>query len=896
MSVAAGTRIGPYQVTSLIGAGGMGEVYRARDTALGRDVALKVLPAAFAQDAERIARFRREAQVLASLNHPGIAAIYGLESSGSVSALALEFVDGDDLSAIIARGPLPIDDAIDVARQIAEALEAAHDAGVVHRDLKPANIKRRADGSVKVLDFGLAKAVDPAGSGQSGAASTQTSPAMTGIGMILGTAAYMSPEQAKGRSVDRRADIWAFGVVLFEMLTGRQLFAGETVSEVLAAVLRQDLDWTPLPRETRPSVRRLLERCLDRDPRTRLRDIGEARVALASPALAAGASAAPSAPSHGLRAPIWVTAAVAIASAVAAALWFRGGSPPAPAVARFDVAPPAGTTLSLAIRPAVSIAPDGSTVVFAAARAGITQLYRRRRGDPDATALTGTEGASNPVISPDGRAVAFFADNTLKTVPLPFDGPVSTVVGGLNDPRGVTWVDESTMVYGPNATDGLMKIRIGGTPAPFSTLDGARNERTHRWPVALAGGRAVAFTVGTMASPDSYEDAAIDLVVVATGERRPQFLKGASMIVGDAGESLFFARGGVIHSVAFDAGRLTTSGQPVPLVPGITGDVTTGAAQAALAADGTLIYVPGESAMGTVRRLVWVDGSSTATPLPGLPDALYNDIRLSPDGSKIAVIVGASGSGDVWLYDIAATTFTRLTFTGRNSSPLFSADSRTVYYADIDPTGLHTVVWRRPADGSRDAERVAGVDSRANLTVLEKDSVIVDYYGLVQSKTNVVRIPFTAGAKPETLAGTPFDEYSAALSPDRRWLAYQSDDTGRFEIYVRDLWPAGGRRQVSTTLGEEPKWSPDGHTLYYRADDVVMAVPIDTTGGTFSAGKPRAFARGAYNLRSDTGISYDVDRKLPRLVMIRPAVDRQTPPTVRVVLNWLAELTAKAGR
>jgi serine/threonine-protein kinase len=893
MSVVAGTRIGPYQVTSLIGAGGMGEVYRARDTALGRDVALKVLPEAFAQDAERIARFRREAQVLASLNHPHIAAIYGLESTGKTSALALEFVDGEELSAIIARRALAIDDAVEVARQIAEALEAAHDAGVVHRDLKPGNIKRRPDGSVKVLDFGLAKAVDSTGAGPSDAASTQTSPAMTGFGMILGTAAYMSPEQAKGRPVDRRADIWAFGVVLFEMLTGRQLFAGETVSEVLAAVLRQDVDWTSLPSETPPGVRRLLGRCLDRDPRTRLRDIGEARVALSSPALATSASSsAPGAPSRGLRAPIWVTAAVAIVSAVAAALVFRGERPPAPPVARFDVSPPPGTTLSLAIRPAVSISSDGSTIVFAAARDGVTRLYRRRRGDGDAAPLPGTEAGSNPVISPDGRSVAFFADNAMKIAL--FDGPVSTVVSALNDPRGLTWVDASTIVYGPGATAGLMRITLGGgPPTVFTTLDAKRNERSHRWPVAIAGGRAVALTIGTIDSPDSYEDAAIDVVTVAGGERT-QLFKGASMVLGDAAGSLLVVRSGVLQAVPFDSGRLSTSGQPVPLVKGVTGDMTTGGSHAALGRDGTLIYIPGDAENVNARRLVWADGSSV-TPLPGLGEALYNDIRISPDGSKIAILIGTSGSGDVWLYDIAATTSTRLTFSGRNSSPVWTADSRTIYYAAIDPAGTSTVVWRRPADGSRDPERVTSVDSRANLSALEKDAVIVDYYGLVRDKTNVVRIPFAAGAKPETLAGTPFDEYGSALSRDGRWLAYQSDETGPFQIYVRDLSPGGGRRPVSTSLGEEPKWSPDGRTLYYRADDVVMAVAVDTTGG-FSAGKPRVFVRDVFNLRSDTGISYDVDRKQPRLVMIRQAVDRQTPPTVRVVLNWFAELGAKTGR
>jgi serine/threonine-protein kinase len=308
--------------------------------------------------------------------------------------------------------------------------------------------------------------------------------------------------------------------------------------------------------------------------------------------------------------------------------------------------------------------------------------------------------------------------------------------------------------------------------------------------------------------------------------------------------------------------------------------------------DGTLVYVPGDAAMGIVRRLVWVEPSGTITPLAGLADALYNDIRISPEGTKIAVLIGASGSGDVWLYDVGRTTFTRLTFTGRNSTPTWSADGQSVYYSEIEPTGLKSIIWRRPADGSRAAEQVTTVDSRANITAIQTDAAIVDYYGLTQNKTNVLRVPFKADAKSETLVGTQYDEYGAALSRDERWLAYQSDETGRFEIYVRDLSPGGGRHQVSTTLGEEPKWAPDGKTLYYRSDDLLMAVPVETVGA-FSSGKARVFFKGAHNLRSDTGISFDVDRKLPRLLMIRPAVDRQSPPVVRVVLNWFTELGLK---
>jgi serine/threonine-protein kinase len=910
MPLSAGTRLGSYEIIASIGAGGMGEVYLARDTQLGRDVALKVLPEAFAQDAERLARFRREAQVVASLNHPNIAAIYGLESGAGASALALEFVSGEDLAARIARGPIPIDEAVAIARQIADALEAAHEQGIVHRDLKPANIKLKpawapastrvsngplaptrsapdvSDCVVKVLDFGLAKALAPDAASAT-AEATMTSPAMTAMGMILGTAAYMAPEQAKGRPVDRRADIWAFGVVLFEMLTGRQMFPGETVSDVLAAVLRQDIDWTHLPAATPPAVRRLLARCLDRDPRTRLRDIGEARVALSSPERAAPApdEPAPATASSRQRVFVWATIALALALGVVSVLWWRGPAPVAQPVVRFDLAPPDGATLNLATRPTVGISPDGRTIVFAAMRDGVSRLYVRRRDEVEALPIAGTEGASNPVVSPDGRFVAFFANNTLKKVP--FDGPVVTLVSGLGDTRGIAWLDAATIVYGPGAIDGLMRVGAdGGSPVVLTTVDQAKGERTHRWPAVVPGGRAVLFTTGLIENPDTYENAPIDLVIVATGERRTLF-KGGSFAIPTTAGRLLIARGGSLHAVAFDAERLVTEGQVSAFVQGIAGDVTTGAAHASIAADGTLVYVPGDAHLGSNRRLAWLDAAGTISPVPGLAEAVYNDVSFSPDGSKLAVLVGPSGSGDVWIYDIGRTTFTRFTFTGTNATPVWSADGRAIYYASVESTGRKTVLWRRPADGSRDAEQVVAIDSRAYITALEKDAAIVAYYGMRQIMTNIVRVPFAAGAKPVTLVGTNFDEYAAALSRDGRWLAYQSDESGRYEVYVRDLAPGGGQHQISTALGEEPRWSSDGQTLYYRADESIMAVPIDTRRGTFVAGTPRIVFKGAYNLRSDTGNSFAVDPRTDRLLMIRPAVERQTPAVLRVVLNWM---------
>ncbi len=878
----------------------MGEVYRAEDPRLNRHVAIKVLPEAFALDAERLARFTREAQSLAALSHPNIAAVFGVEETSGTRALVMELVEGQDLSVRIARGRLPLDEALPIARQIAEALEAAHEAGIIHRDLKPANIKIKSDGGVKVLDFGLAKAMDAAPSDPAGPSDrrtlgpTMTSPALTAMGLILGTAAYMAPEQARGRRVDRRADIWAFGIVLFEMLTGKVAFAGDTVTDVIAAVVTRDPDWTALPADTPDALRRLLSRCLDKDPRRRLRDIGEAGLAvaeiIAAPPDAPGESAQAAPRPRTTRG--WMLAVGALAVALTGAGYFAGRSagPREPGIQRFEIQVPSGTSLRTENRPVIAISPDGMAIAFTALGEGASQLYVRRRDEADARVLAGTEGASNPVFSPDGRWVLFVAGPELKKVSV--DGLV-VALASVSDPRSAAWLDEATVVFSPNPDRELFTVSAaGGEPKALTTMNTAGGERTHRWPTAMPGGKAVLFTVGNLSSPDNYDQADIDAVIVATGERKRVF-RGASMARYVPTGHLLLAREGSLYAVPFDAASLEVSGDIVPVLPGVATDSTTGAAHFDVADDGTLIYLAGGTT-NVDRRMFWVTPAAPPEPLPNLPAAVYNDPKISPNGRLVALLTGPSGSGDVWVYDVERAISTRLTFDATNATPAWSEDSRFVYYAAIS-AGTGTTFWRKPADGSREAEKVAELPGkRAFLQHVEPggESLLLDV--LEGGNTDVVRVPMSTGAATVPLVAGPANEYGAVASPDGRRVVYATTESGVSEIFVRDLAQGGGRWQVSTRGGEEPRWSADGRELFYRFDTRLFSVRVEP-GPQFRVGAPRVAVDGIYNLRSDTSMSYDVDPKGARFLMIRPATSEASADitTVRVVLNWLDELREK---
>ena len=928
LSLSPGTRIGSYEIAALIGAGGMGEVYRARDTKLNRDVALKILPHNLAADPERLARFTREAQMLASLNHPNIAHIHGVEDSSEVPALVMELVEGEDLAQRLARGPIPIEETIPIARQVAEALETAHEQGIIHRDLKPANVKVRADGVVKVLDFGLAKLAGPPEGGpyvpaaSAGSARpdlsvspTFTSPAaMTAMGVIIGTAAYMAPEQAKGKATDKRADIWAFGVVLSEMLTGRPIFEGETVTEVLAAIMLKPPDLTALPPRTPPAIRLLIDRCLEKDPKLRLRDIGEARLALAAlSSRAAHESGGPEGPPLRIASrrnvARWLAVSAAVLTIALATtgwlLWRATRAASSGPIIRYDVRPPDKASLALAARPNVALSPDGSTLVFAAASEGVQRLYVRTRDASDPRAIPGTEGATYPVFSQDGTEVAFYVTARLHKIRL--DGSASRLVGGDVvdtsvqdlDPRGLAWLPDRTIVYAPAAAGPLYRISAdGGKPEALTHLIETKNERTHRWPSALPDGKTVLFTVGTLGQPDNYDDATIEAVDVASGKRQLVMHGAASARYVSTGH-LLFTRASVLYAVPFDVNRLSISGSPVPVVEGVNGDTTTGAAHLAIANDGTLAYMPGNS-QGGVNQLTWVDRQNAVKPLP-LPTGLFFDPQISPDGTRATVVwetVASGSGGDVWVTDLERNTFTRLSFSGSATTPTWSPDGKTIYYVYLDPSGRRSDIMRMPADGSRRAETVVSVDALVYLSGISPDgtSALITYRNRVagSGRDDVVKIALAKDAKVEQLVATPSDEFGGAWSPDGRFLAYQSDESGRYEIYVRSM-SDGSRWQVSTTGGEEPHWARDGRELFYRNDTKFMAAPV-TTQPAFAPKAPAILFDGTYNLRSDSGVSFAIDADAKRFLMVRPAADANVPSQIRIVVNWFDELRRLTNR
>ncbi|PWT92909.1 MAG: hypothetical protein C5B55_05455, partial [Blastocatellia bacterium] len=692
MSLSPNTTLAHYTITSKIGAGGMGEVYRARDTRLDREVALKLLPLEVSKDLDRLKRFEQEARATSALNHPNILTVYDIGTHDGSPFIVAELLKGEELREQLKDGPLAQRKVIDIAQQITQGLAAAHDKGITHRDLKPENLFVTTDGRVKILDFGLAKLRPQRNEVISSEVATEKQ--ITDPGTIMGTVGYMSPEQVRGQHVDHRSDIFSFGSILYEMLSGQRAFQRETAAETMTAILKEDPgELTTVDSEISLPMTKILQRCLQKKPEQRFQSAHDLAFALEALSTLSGSRPPLNMPAattainqkwfENARV-AWIAAAVLLVSVLAMLPLAVGRlrqpqRTPAPLM-RYDIsAPGPNTTLGLVRWPAIALSPDGSTMAFVGTSDGIARLYIRRRDDPEARPVPGSEGAAQPVFSPSGRWIAFVADFTLKKVQL--DGTVSSVVK-VGDARGASWTSEDTLIYAPDATSGLSRISgIGSTPQEISKLDASKQERTHRWPQVMPNGKAVLFTVGTLDSPDSYENANIEALILATGERR-LILKGASMARYVPTGHLIFARGGGLYAVRFNVETLATQGTTEPVLQGVAGDLTTGAAQFAIADDGTLAYVPG-SPDANVRRLCWADRSGKLTPID-LPAAQYNDIRLSPDGSRAALLTGSSGSGDVWVYDFERAISTRLTFNVINASPVWSADGKNVFYTQID--------------------------------------------------------------------------------------------------------------------------------------------------------------------------------------------------------------------
>jgi len=844
MTLAFGTRLGPYEIASPLGAGGMGEVYRASDTKLKREVAIKVLPEAFARDEERMKRFEREAQVLASLNHPNVAAIYGLEEADGIRALVLELVEGPTLAERIASGPIPLEEAIRIATQIALGLEAAHEKAIIHRDLKPANVKLTKDGDVKILDFGLAKALEV----ESLPIEDTNSPTLTRAtqaGVLLGTAAYMSPEQAKGKSADRRADVWAFGVVFYEMLAGRRAFDGEDVSETLALVLTKEPDWSALPSGLPAWVRRLLSRCLKKDPKKRLQAIGQVRIAFED--------TGEDAPTKGIS--FWPALAGAVVLALGlgvtlGALWPRPSPPPAPPLRlSAELGADASLVTSLDAGRSAALSPDGALLVFVARRGGATrQLYVRRLDELEAASVAGTEGARSPFFSPDGQWIAFFAEGNLKKVAVT-GGAVVTLCEAQGD-RGGTWAEDGTIVFAANAT-GLSRVSsAGGTPEVLTNPDSAAGEVGHHWPQMLPGGR-VLYTVS--ANTGSYDDATIVAQPLPSGPRKILLQGGYHGRYLPSGH-LAYIHDGTLFAAAFDLDRLEVAGPPAPAVEGVASSLTTAVAQFASSDRGALVYVPGES-RDAEFSIDWMDGAGKTEPLRDVPSD-YGSLRFSPDGHRLALDIGERDQRDVWVYEWERDTLSRLTFDpGRDTLPVWTPDGRRIAFAsDRAEKGMRNLYWQR-ADGTGDAERLTVSNNNQWPGSWHPSGKFLAFSEISRQRSmpDIMILPMEGSedsgwkpGNPTVFLNAPFVENNPAFSPDGRWLAYMSRESGEVEVYVRPFPGPGGKWQVSTSGGNFPIWSRIRRELFYLADDERIMVALYTVDGDrFRAEKARLWSEVA---------------------------------------------------
>ena len=898
MTLEPGKKLLHFELIEKLGEGGMGAVWRASDTTLGRDVAIKVLPQLFSEDPERLARFEREAKLLASLNHPNIAAVYGLHEDSGVRFLAMEYVEGEDLSKRLERGPLSVDTTLDVASQMAAGIEAAHERGVVHRDLKPANVIVAPDGRVRLLDFGLAKAYEANADGSDPSMSPTMTSAGTVAGMILGTAAYMSPEQARGKTLDRRTDLWSFGCVLYECLTGDALFAGETVSDSLAAILRKEPNFDALPADTPPMVRLLIQRCLTRDPNKRLRDAGDARLeleqaienpdpaalGLSSPGMAAVAGEAPPAKRSWLP---WVLAALPLLLLIVMQL---SGDDPALSGAtagpiRFHVPLENDRSVLLGDQPVLAISRDGRKIVFAAEdpEQGTRVLYSRNLEQDTVIAIPRTQDARSPFYSPDGKSLAFFASGKLQRV-TPGQGEPIPIADAPNA-RGGVWLEDDTIIYSPDFAKGLWRVSSnGGNAEEILTLDEAAGERTYRWPTVAPDGKTIIFTVGDEKSPNDYDGAHIDAFTLPDGPRK-RLIEGANAARMAGPNRLAYYVNGSIYVMGYDPKANETVGEPVVAIMGVGGDSSSGAAFFDISENGDLVHVAFDDDAGK-SKLVFVerDGSKQALDLPA--DGYFHP-EFSPDGTKILVQIGGRRStidGDIWIYDITDKGLRRITFSGADYYPIWRDDGEKI-------------IFLSGADGSA---KISDADGNNPRIIVPDTNDVFGFPGswsaakgliafvIVGSDTNIHRMEETADSPDqnkiwiEEAAGPNF-------SPDGKYLTYFSPPAGGgSSAYVVEV--DGTRKwQISGDVGVYPRWSPDGKKIFYLANNMpgrpLFEVDVDTTDG-FKFSMPRMVLDDttAFTTITAPAINWDTDGE--RFVFVEPLRDAEGLTRIQVALNW----------
>ena len=828
MPLSKGDQLGPYEIVSPLGKGGMGEVYRARDSKLNRDVAIKVLPEAFANDPGRLARFTREAQVLAALNHPNVAAIYGVEER----ALVIELVEGEDLHC-----PQPVEMAIAYAKQIAEALEAAHEKGIVHRDLKPANIKVTPSGQVKVLDFGLA-AVEQGNAVASGNA--QNSPTLTMMeatqtGLILGTASYMSPEQAAGKTVDKRADVWSFGVVLYEMLAGKKLFEGETVSYTLANVLTGPIDFDALPKETPAQVRALLKRCLDRTVRNRMRDIGEARIALENIGQAPAEVAMPAL--HAGKLPWAAAAAAVVLAAMFGSLYWRAPRPVLHPLQRFDIpfTPPERLHSFLAL------SSNGKRLAYVQRNNdGVQRLYTRLLDQPEGVELPGTDGARSPFFSPDGQWLGFMAYGLLKKILV--EGGTAIRLCDAPDMRGASWGDDGNIVFTPDNRSPLFRVSsAGGTPEQITKLAG--NERTHRYPQVMPGSRTVLFSANDQTN--TYDQSEIQLLTLASGQVKTIYRGGFGARAMDG--NLLWAHEGVLYGAAADLSRGELRGKPLPLLDHLASDGGSGMASFEISPAGILVGMSGAPGLQARRSLFLVDAQGREQKL-ALDRNSFLDLKLSPDGKQLALSTSAQAfKGDIFVLDLATSRLRQVTFTANARNPVWNPDGKQIYFGTnnddsilwmpIDGTGPPTVLFKagtqmkdvRPASVSRDGRTLLLFSSQRQMPVwiLPLDRSDPDHPRAGEAAV----VPGLA------------DVATPVLSPDGHWIAYAARDASlaRRDIYVEPFPRNGAKWRLSETGGTAPAWGGNGSEIFFESasENGIMSVSYRVEGNRFAAEKAR---------------------------------------------------------
>jgi serine/threonine protein kinase len=880
-----GKTLAHYEITSQLGKGGMGEVYQAKDLKLGRDVAIKVLPEEFAQDADRVARFQREAKLLASLNHPNIASIYGLEESGGTNFLVLELVEGDTLADQIKNGPIPVQESLKLALQIAEALEAAHEKGVIHRDLKPANIKITPEGKVKVLDFGLAKAFAGEQADLNLSNSPTLSVAATQQGVILGTAAYMSPEQARGKAVDKGTDIWAFGCVLFEMLTGRPAVQGEDISEILASVIKGDVNLDLLPSNIHPRIREAITRCLQKDPKKRIRDIGDVQFELeqaATPPTISEAAAGAERQYRLKSAVPWIGAAVVFTAIIAGLVgWIlKPASPPEPKrVVRFEYELPGDQQFGDLTERAFAVSPDGSQIVYKTGKG----LYLRSITDLNARLIAGTgDNPQKPFFSPDGQWIGYVSGSDGKLKKISINGGVPIPLSNDSTVGFLRWEADHTIVYSTGSTGNIMRVsENGGKPELLAKVEGGLIVA----PQVLPDGKNVIYT---NAAAQPYP-----VVAQALGsEKRKGLLSGSNAMYLPTGH-LVYAVDSNLFAVPFDPVKLEVKGGPIPIVEGVLH--AGGAPQYAVSDSGTLVYMPGSS-VSSQRGFVWVDRQGKEEPLAAPPNIYGDYFKISPDGTRVAVTIRAGGKQDIWIRDLVRETTTRLTFEESDdpydSVPIWTPDGRRIIFSFPREQGRWSIFWKA-ADGSGKVEKLASVQGRDtwpwSISSDGKTLFVGEAGG--ESEADIGMLLMEGDHTPKLLLKEKYNESSPQISPDGKWLAYESDESGKYEIYVR-AFPdveSGGRWQVSTSGGEFPLWSPNGRELFYRGPDAIMAVSVEAKP-IFKLGTPKSLFPNKY-----VG-QFDISPDGKRFLMLKQAAaadeksKAETPRKIVVVLNWFEEL------